>query len=47
VLDGMMEVSWYTHQLHRMGGGLEPDPKVWPWTVLVQYGWRTLTQGKA
>lgn len=33
-LDGLLEVSWYTWQLHRMGAGKEPDPKVWPWTVI-------------
>ncbi len=25
-VDGMLDLSWHTDQLHRMGAGLEPDP---------------------
>lgn len=42
-LDGLLEVSWYTHQIHRMGQGLEPDPGVWPWTVLAKTAWGMVT----
>ncbi len=42
-LDGLLEVAWYNHQIHRMGIALDPDPKVWPWTVLAGVAWRALT----
>ena len=42
-LDGLLEVSWYTWQLHRLAAGREPDPGVWPWTVLAGMAWDTLT----
>ena len=25
-LDGFLDLSWHTDQLHRLGAGLEPDP---------------------
>ncbi|MFN7142849.1 MAG: hypothetical protein ACK4YP_03670, partial [Myxococcota bacterium] len=42
-IDGLVEVVWYTHQIHRMGAGRDPDPGVWPWTVLAKTGWETFT----
>lgn len=38
-LDGLIEISWYTYQLHRIAHGQDPDPGVWPWTVLLRMGW--------
>jgi 2,4-dienoyl-CoA reductase-like NADH-dependent reductase (Old Yellow Enzyme family) len=38
-LDGLIEISWYTYQLHRIAHGQAPDPGVWPWTVLLRMGW--------
>jgi hypothetical protein len=26
-LDGILDLSWHTDQLHRVGAGLEPDPE--------------------
>ena len=43
MLDGLLEIAWYSDQLHRMGEGLDPRPGVWPWTVLAGLGWRTMT----
>ncbi|MBM4365379.1 MAG: NADH:flavin oxidoreductase/NADH oxidase family protein [Deltaproteobacteria bacterium] len=42
VLDGLLEVAWYSYQIKRMGRGLDPDPGVWPWTVLAKLGWESL-----
>jgi 2,4-dienoyl-CoA reductase-like NADH-dependent reductase (Old Yellow Enzyme family) len=42
LLDGLLEVMWYSHQLHRIGDGGDPDPTVWPWTVLARTAWRTM-----
>lgn len=42
-LDALLEVSWYTWQLHRIAAGKEPDPGVWPWTVLAGMAWDTVT----
>lgn len=44
-LDGLIEVAWYTHQIHRLARGAEPDPGVWPWTVLLRTAARTLLPG--
>jgi 2,4-dienoyl-CoA reductase-like NADH-dependent reductase (Old Yellow Enzyme family) len=41
-LDGLLEVAWYSYQIQRMGRGLEPDPGVWPWTVLARLGWESV-----
>lgn len=42
VLDGLLEVAWYSYQIKRMGKGLDPDPGVWPWTVLLKLGWESV-----
>ncbi|MGX1472226.1 UNVERIFIED_CONTAM: hypothetical protein RKD50_001034 [Streptomyces canus] len=26
VLDGLLDISWHTDQIHRLGNGLHPDP---------------------
>lgn len=44
-LDGLIEIGWYTHQIHRMGEGRDPDPKVWPWTVMAKMAWENLAGG--
>lgn len=41
-LDGLLEVAWYSHQIGRMSRGLDPDPGVWPWRVLLEVGWDSL-----
>jgi 2,4-dienoyl-CoA reductase-like NADH-dependent reductase (Old Yellow Enzyme family) len=42
-LDGLMEVAWFSHQLHRMGEGKEPDPELWPWTVVGKMAWNSIS----
>lgn len=42
-LDGLIEIAWYTHQIHRLARGQEPDPGVWPWTVLLRTAARMLS----
>lgn len=38
-VDALLEVAWYSWQLKRMSLGKEPDPGVWPWTVLGHTAW--------
>lgn len=38
-LDGLIEVAWHSWQLKRMAEGKNPDPNVWPWTVLAHTVW--------
>jgi len=40
-LDSFIEITWYTYQIHRIANGQEPDPRVSPWWVLANMGWRT------
>lgn len=39
VLDGLNEIFWYTHQLHRMGRGEAPDAHLSPWWSLATSAW--------
>jgi hypothetical protein len=45
LLDGITEIAWYTTQIHRMGKGLEPDPGLRPWSVLLKMAGRQLGIG--
>jgi hypothetical protein len=38
-LDSLLEITWYSYQIHRIGNGQEPAPKVSPWWVLVKMVW--------
>lgn len=38
-LDSLLEITWYSYQIHRIGNGQEPAPKVSPWWVLVKMAW--------
>lgn len=43
---GMMEISWYTGQLKRIGRGQPPRPTESPWRVLLHIAWEQLRRGK-
>jgi len=36
ILDDLLQISWYQEQLTRLGRGLEADPKLRPWPVIVR-----------
>jgi hypothetical protein len=37
--DAILEVFWYTQQLHRIAAGLEPDPDRGNWWALLVALW--------
>jgi 2,4-dienoyl-CoA reductase-like NADH-dependent reductase (Old Yellow Enzyme family) len=41
MLDGLNEILWYTHQLHRMADGRSPDPALSPWLSLATAAWES------
>ncbi len=41
-IDGFLEITWYTFQIHRIGAGKDPLPDVSPWRVFADMGSRTL-----
>jgi len=41
-VDGLVEIAWYTAQIHRLGLGRDPDPGLWPWRVLAGLAWDNL-----
>jgi 2,4-dienoyl-CoA reductase-like NADH-dependent reductase (Old Yellow Enzyme family) len=41
MLDGLNEIFWYTHQLHRMAEGRSPDPGLSPWLSLATAAWES------
>ncbi len=42
-LDAILEVFWYTHQLHRMARGREPDLRRGRWRTLIAAQWSVLS----
>ena len=47
LLDTVAEAYWYVHQLHRMGDGLEPDPRRGNWASVLEGLYRTITGTRA
>ena len=43
---GLLEVTWYTKQLKRIGGGLPPRPKTPALWVFCQFLWAQMRAGK-
>ncbi len=46
-LDSLLEITWYSYQIHRIGNGKEPAPGVSPWWVLAKMVWRALASRRA